>query len=159
VIFDVTLAFEILSVGLIVSAVLALFLDEVIYAVAALAGTFVFTALIYILSGAIVAAIFQFAVGIGTLAILFLSGEMLGDKPARKTSSKRTGALFGAGVALSLPSIFLSISTPSAASSGTDFGQSLWDLRGLDVVLQVVVIFTVALGIAIILYEKKKGAI
>ncbi len=90
--------FEILAVGLIISAILALFLDEVVYSVAALAGTFFFVAFIYVLNGALYAAIFQFAVGIGTLAILFLSGEMLGDKPAKKTSAKRTGALVGIGV-------------------------------------------------------------
>ncbi len=50
--------FEILAVGLIISAVLALFLDEVVYSVAALAGTFFFVALIYVLNGALYAAIF-----------------------------------------------------------------------------------------------------
>ena len=68
---------EILSVGLIISACLALFLDEAVYSVAALAGTFLFTSLIYALDGGVFAAIFQFAVGVGTLSILFLSGEML----------------------------------------------------------------------------------
>ena len=101
---------EILAVGLIVSAVLALFLDEVLYSVAALAVTFSFTAIIYVLSGAIFAGIFQFAVSIGTLAILFLSGEMLGEKSTRKASPARTGGLVGAGVLLSLPAIFLSVS-------------------------------------------------
>ena len=71
---------EVLSIGLLVSACLALFLDEVIYSVAALSGTFLFTALLYAVNGAVYAAIFQFAVGVGTLAILFLSGEMLSDK-------------------------------------------------------------------------------
>jgi len=149
--------FEILAVGLIVSAVLALFLDEVIYSVAALAGTFLFTAIIYVLNGAIFAAIFQFAVGVGTLAVLFLSGEMLADKPTKKTSSKRTSALFGAGVVLSLPAIFLSVSGATGTESDVSFGYALWNLRGLDVILQALVIFTVALGIAIVLYEKKKG--
>ena len=91
---------EILSVGLLVSAVLALFLDEVVYSVAALAGTFLFTALIYGLSGSLFAAIFQFAVSIGTLAILFLSGEMLGDKPLKKASPTRIAALIGGGICL-----------------------------------------------------------
>ena len=149
--------FEILSIGLIISAILALFLDEVIYSVAALAGTFFFTALIYVLNGAVFAAIFQFAVGVGTLAILFLSGEMLGDKPTTKTSPKMVGALIGAGAALSLPAIFLSVSVPTGASSDASFGDALWNLRGLDVVLQALVILTVALGIAIVLYQKKKG--
>jgi NADH:ubiquinone oxidoreductase subunit 6 (subunit J) len=148
--------FEVLSVGLIVSAVLALFLDEVIYSVAALAGTFMFTALIYALSGSVYAAIFQFAVSVGTLAILFLSGEMLGDKPAKKTSPQRTGALLGAGVLLSLPAIFLSVTGATGVTSNASFGDALWNLRGIDVVLQALVIFTVALGIAIVLFEKRR---
>jgi NADH:ubiquinone oxidoreductase subunit 6 (subunit J) len=148
--------FEILAVGLIISAVLALFLDDVIYSVAALAGTFFFTALIYIQNGAYFAAIFQFAVGVGTLAILFLSGEMLGDKPTKKTSPKRIGALLGAGAVLSLPAIFLSVSGSIGTNSNLDFGDALWNVRGLDVVLQAFVILTVAMGIVIVLYEKKK---
>jgi NADH:ubiquinone oxidoreductase subunit 6 (subunit J) len=148
--------FEILAVGLIISAVLALFLDDVIYSVAALAGTFFFTALLYIQNGAYFAAIFQFAVGVGTLAILFLSGEMLGDKPTKKTSPKRIGALLGAGAVLSLPAIFLSVSGSIGTNSNVDFGDALWNVRGLDVVLQAFVILTVAMGIVIVLYEKKK---
>jgi NADH:ubiquinone oxidoreductase subunit 6 (subunit J) len=147
---------EILAVGLIISAVLALFLDEVIYAVAALSATFFFVALIYMEKGAIFAAVFQIAVGVGTLAILFLSGEMLGDKPKKNASPKRTGALIGVGAVLSLPAIFLSLSDSTGTTSNLDFGDALWNVRGLDVVLQAIVILTVALGIAIVLYEKKK---
>ncbi len=147
---------EILAVGLIVSAILALFLDEVVYSVAALSGTFLFTAIIYVLNGAVFAGIFQFAVGIGTLAILFLSGEMLGDKPIKKASSTKTLGLIGGGIALSLPAIFLSVSGTTGATSTVEFSDALWNLRGLDVVLQAVVLLTVALGIAIVLFEKKK---
>ncbi len=150
--------FEILSVGLIVSAVLALFLDEVIYAVAALSGTFLFTAIIYALNGSVFAAVFQFAVSVGTLSILFLSGEMLGDKPTKKTSSNRVLALIGGGVVLSLPAIFLSISGGSGANSDVSFGDALWETRGMDVIFQALVILTVAIGIAIVLYQKKKVA-
>jgi len=149
---------EILSVGLIVSAVLALFLDEVVYAVAALSGTFLFTAIIYALNGSVFAAIFQFAVSVGTLSILFLSGEMLGDKPTKKTSSNRVLALIAGGVALSLPAIFLSISGVSGATSDISFGDALWGTRGMDVIFQALVILTVAMGIAIVLYQKKKVA-
>ncbi len=148
---------EILSIGLIVSACLALFLDEVIYSVAALAGTFFFTALLYVLNGAVYAAIFQFAVGVGTLAILFLSGEMLSDKPKKKTSPRKIGTLIGAGIVLSVPAIVLSVSSSTTVTfSEASFGDALWNVRGLDVVLQALVILTVALGIAIVLYEKKK---
>ena len=148
--------FEILAVGLLISVMLALFLDEVVYSVAALAGTFLFTALIYYLDGAIYGAIFQFAVGIGTLAVLFLSGEMLGDKPVKKTSPTRFGVLVGVGVLLSLPAIFISISGPAGAPSNLTLGDALWNVRGLDVVLQAIVVFTIALGIGIVLYQKNR---
>jgi NADH:ubiquinone oxidoreductase subunit 6 (subunit J) len=148
---------EILSIGLIVSACLALFLDEVVYSVAALSGTFLFTALLYYVNGAIYAAIFQFVVGVGTLAILFLSGEMLSDKSRKKTSPKKLSALIGVGLVLSLPAIFLSISSSKGVYSNASFGGALWHLSGVDVILQALVILTVALGIAIILYEQKKG--
>ena len=148
---------EALSIGLIVSACLALFLDEAVYSIAALAGTFLFTALIYVLSGAVFVAIFQFAVGVGTLAILFLSGEMLSDKPTKKTSPKSTVALIGAGVVLSLPAIFLSVSGSTGVGSDVSFGDALWNLRGVDVILQGLVILMVSLGIAIVLYEKRNG--
>src|SRR5208283_2922437 len=148
---------EILSIGLIISACLALFLDEVVYSVAALAGTFLFTALLYYVNGAFYAAIFQFVVGVGTLAILFLSGEMLSDKSTNKTSPLKLSALVGAGVVLSLPAIFLSISSSTGTYSSASFGEALWKLSGVDVILQALVILTVALGIAIILYEKRNG--
>jgi NADH:ubiquinone oxidoreductase subunit 6 (subunit J) len=152
-----TLALELLSIGLIISACLALFLDDVVYSVAALAGTFLFTALLYYVNGAIYASIFQFVVGVGTLAILFLSGEMLSDKSTKKTSPLKLSALVGAGLVLSLPAIFLSISSSTGRYSSASFGNALWNLSGVDVILQALVILTVALGIAIILYEKKKG--
>jgi NADH:ubiquinone oxidoreductase subunit 6 (subunit J) len=152
------LIFEVLSVGLIVSACLALFLDEVQYAVAALSGTFLFTALIYALNGSIYGAVFQFAVGVGTLAILFLSGEMLSEKPKKNTSAGKLAAIIGGGIVLSLPAVFLSVSGTPAMTSEASFGVSLWDLRGLDIVLQAVVVLTIALGIFIVLHEKKRGA-
>jgi len=148
--------FEILAIGLIVSAVLALFLEEVVYSVAALAGTFLFTSIIYVINGAYFAAIFTFAVGVGTLAVLFLSGEMLGEKPTKKASPTRTGGLIGAGVLLSLPAIFLSVSNQTTVCAEVPFGDALWNLRGVDVLLQALVILTVALGIAIVLFERRK---
>jgi NADH:ubiquinone oxidoreductase subunit 6 (subunit J) len=148
---------EVLSAGLIISACLAIFLDEAVYSVAALAGAFFFTALLYALSGAPFVAIFQFAVGVGTLAILFLSGEMLSEKPTKKTSRKSTLTVLVAGAVLSLPAIFLSVTGPTGISTEVSFGEALWNLRALDVVLQGLVIMTVALGIAIVLYERKKG--
>jgi NADH:ubiquinone oxidoreductase subunit 6 (subunit J) len=152
--------FEILSIGLIVSACLALFLDEVHYAVGALAGTFLFISLIYALNGAIYGAVFQFAVGIGTLTILFLSGEMLSEKTKKKTSPKKLVALLSGAVILSLPAIFLTVSGTPTEASAVSLGEALWKLRGIDVILQALVVLTIALGIFIVLHDhkKKRGA-
>jgi NADH:ubiquinone oxidoreductase subunit 6 (subunit J) len=148
---------EVLSAGLVISACLAIFLDEAVYSVAALSGTFIFTSLLYALSDALFAAVFQFAVGVGTLAVLFLSGEMLSEKPAKKTSRKILLLVIVGGAFLSLPAIFLSVSGPNSVVSGISFGDALWNLRAVDVVLQGLVIMTIALGIAIVLYEKSNG--
>jgi NADH:ubiquinone oxidoreductase subunit 6 (subunit J) len=148
---------EILSAGLIISVCLAIFLDEAVYSVSALVGAFFFISLLYVLSGAIFVAIFQFAVGVGTLAVLFLSGEMLSEKPDKKTSLGKSLMVVAVGALLSFPAIFLSLSSPATVGSDIQFGEALWNLRAVDVVLQGLVIMTVALGTAIILYEKKKG--
>jgi NADH:ubiquinone oxidoreductase subunit 6 (subunit J) len=148
---------EILSAGLIISVCLAIFLDEAVYSVSALAGAFFFTSFLYVLSDAIFVAIFQFAVGVGTLAILFLSGEMLSEKPNKKTSLGKSLMVVTVGMLLSFPALFLSLSSPVTIGSDIQFGEALWNLRAVDVVLQGLVMMTVALGTAIILYEKKKG--
>ncbi|XES78525.1 MAG: NADH-quinone oxidoreductase subunit J [Candidatus Bathyarchaeia archaeon] len=147
---------ELVSAGLIISACLAIFLDEAIYSVAALAGTFILTALLYALNGAVFVAIFQFAVGIGTLSILFLSGEMLSEKPAEKTKLSTSLGVVVLGAVLSLPMIFFSISSPSTITSDISFGDALWNYNAFDVVLQGLVILTVATGIAIVLYQNNK---
>ncbi len=146
---------EVLSAGLVITACLAIFLDEAVYSVVALAGTFLFTSLLYAESGAVYVAVFQFAVGAGTLAILFLSGEMLSEKPLKKTQTRNLLTVVVAGALLSLPPIFVTISTPFSGTSGASFGEALWNLRAADVILQGLVIMTVALGIAIVLYEKR----
>jgi NADH:ubiquinone oxidoreductase subunit 6 (subunit J) len=148
---------EVFSAGIVISACLAIFIDEAVYSVAALAATFALTALLYALNGAIFVAIFQFAVAVGTLAILFLSGEMLSEKHVKRTVLKNVIPVVVAGVLLSLPPIFLSISSTNNVPFTVSFGEALWNLRAVDVVLQGLVIMTVALGIIIVLYEKRNG--
>jgi len=147
---------ELVSVGLVVSACLAIFLDEAVYSVAALAATLFLTSVLFALSGAIYAAIFQFAVGIGTLSILFLSGEMLSEKPLTKTKPVMVIGVSVLGVVLSLPAVFFLVSSPSPVSSTATLGDALWNYGAVDVILQGLVILTVAIGIAIILFERKK---
>jgi NADH:ubiquinone oxidoreductase subunit 6 (subunit J) len=147
---------EIVSAGIVISACLAIFFDEAVYSVAALAGTFMLTALLYAISGASYVAIFQFAVAVGTVAILFLSGEMLSEKSLTKTKPLSTIAIVILGAILTLPAIFITISSPSTVSSSITFGEALWNLDAVNVVLQGLVILTLALGIPIVLYQRKK---
>jgi NADH:ubiquinone oxidoreductase subunit 6 (subunit J) len=153
----ISVLLEVVGAGLLISACLAIFLDEAVYSVAALASTLMLTSLLYALNNAIYVALFQFAVGVGTLAILFLSGEMLSEKPDRKTPRRTTVLVVVMGVILWLPALFLSIPAPGAVGTTIPFGEALWDLRATDVLLQGLVILSVALGIAIVLYEKKKN--
>jgi NADH:ubiquinone oxidoreductase subunit 6 (subunit J) len=149
---------ELLAVGLVVSACLAIYLDEAVYSVGALAGMFFFMAIMYALNGAIFVAVFQFAVSIGTLSVLFLSAEMLSEKPAKKEPAKNIFLVISAGLLLSVPAIFLSVTTsPANVSLDVSFAQALWNLRAIDVVLQGLVMMTVAIGAAIILYERKES--
>lgn len=148
---------ELVSAGLVITACLAIFLDEAVYSVGALAGTFILTAILFALSGAPYVAIFQFAVGIGTLSILFLSGEMLSDKPAAKTKPLNAVAVIVLGALLFLPSILFSISSPNNVAMDLSFSDALWNVSSVNVVLQGLVILTVAMGISIVLYRKKKS--
>lgn len=147
---------EALTVGLVVSACLAVFIDEAVYSVAALAGTFLFTSALYASSGAIFVAVFQFAVGVGTLAILFLSGEMLGGKIENKPKPRNVIVVLVSGVLLSLPAAFLSFFGATSSVPSPSFGETLWNLRAVDVVLQGLVVLIVALGIGVVLFERNR---
>jgi len=147
---------EALTVGLVVSACFAVFIDEAVYSVAALAGTFLFTSALYASSGAIFVAVFQFAVGVGTLAILFLSGEMLGGKIENKPKPRSMIVVLVSGVLLSLPAAFLSVFEATSSVPSSSFGETLWNLRAVDVVLQGLVVLIVALGIGVVLFERNR---
>ncbi len=149
---------ELVSAGLVITACLAIFLDEAVYSIAALAGTFILTAILFALNDAPYVAIFQFAVGVGTLSILFLSGEMLSDKPVGKTKPVTAVAVMVLGAVLFLPALLLSISSTNSVSTDIPFGDAIWNLSSVDVVLQGLVILTVALGITIVLYQRKKNS-
>jgi NADH:ubiquinone oxidoreductase subunit 6 (subunit J) len=147
---------ELLAVGLVVSALFAVHLDDAIYSIASLAFTVFLVAALYSLNGAPFAAVFQLALGAGTLTVLFLSGELLSKKAQARASLKYTLLVCATALLLSVPPILLSVGTVSTElSSDTSFPESLWNLRAVDVVLQGLVILIVALGTAIVLYERR----
>jgi len=143
---------------LVVSAFLAIYLNDAVYSVASLASTLVLVAILYSLNDAVFAAVFQLGISVGALAVLFLSGETLSEKMDRKKPLRSAFLAIAVALVLSIPSIFFSVGTPSTTvSSEVSFPEALWNLRVLDIVLQGLVIMTVALGIAIVLHAKKDG--
>jgi NADH:ubiquinone oxidoreductase subunit 6 (subunit J) len=149
---------ELLAIGLVLSAFLAMYLDEVIYAVTSLGCTYILMAIIYALDGAIYVAVFQLTIGAGTIVILLLSGEMLSEKPNERKPLKNIIFALTVAIFLSFPSVFLSFSYATAAeASNFDFVHALWNLRVVDIILQGLVILSVALGVAIILHRQNEG--
>ncbi len=149
---------ELIAMGLIISACMSIYLDEAVYSTASLACVFFLTAILYALNNAIFASLFQLAIGTGTLVVLFLAGEMLSEKSHGSESLNKVLIPVFAGLLISLPVIFLSV--PSAFESkisNVPFAYALWNLRAIDVVLQALVMVSVAIGIMIILYEKGEG--
>ena len=147
---------ETLTIGLVIAACLAIFMDEAVYSVVSLAATFFLTSALYAMNGAVFVAVFQFAIGVGTLAVLFLSGEMLGGRMEKRPSRRNVLTVIVSGAVLALPAVFLSLFGTSSSVPPISFGETLWNLRAADVVLQGLVVFAVALGIGIVLYEKKR---
>lgn len=150
---------ELIAAVLVISACLAIYLDEAMYSVVSLACVFAMIIILYALSGATYAAIFQLAMGTGTLVALFLAGEMFSEAAQKKKQLKKTIGVIALALLISLPSIFLSIEvTPIVSVSSVSFAKALWTLRSADVILQGLVIIAVAIGITVILYEKRGRA-
>lgn len=146
---------EIAAVILVVSAFLAVYLDDAVYSVISLTATIMSVALLYLLSDAGMAAIFQFAVGVGALAILFLSGEMLSEGEARQRP-KNILSMTVIALLLSTIPIFFSVGNiPAELTVQLQISDTLWNLRGIDVILQGLVMLTVALGVSIVLHNRK----
>jgi NADH:ubiquinone oxidoreductase subunit 6 (subunit J) len=139
-----------------VSAFLAVILDDAVYSVTSLAVTLVLVAILYSLDGASFAAIFQLGISVGTLAVLFLSGETLSERTDQKKPLRKALLATIVAILLSVPSLLVSVGIPSSnISSDVSFPEALWSLRAIDIILQGLVIMTVSLGIAIILRTKK----
>lgn len=149
---------NILIIGLITSAFMAVYLNEVTYSIGALGCTLIILAIIYMSQPyyAIYAAIFQLAIGASALGVLFLSGEMIGKKTEGAQSRKRVVAAALLGILISLPSLFFTVSISPVTSLTGSFMEDIWNFQSIDVVLQGLVILVIAMGIAIILYERRK---
>lgn len=146
-----------LAVMLVVSAFLALHLENVTYAVVSFGVMFTVLSVLYFSLNAPFAAVFQLVVAVGTIAVFFLAGEMLTPKRRipQRLWSKIVGVIIAVG--LSVPSILLDFETNALMNlHDLSFASALWEFRALDVIAQGVVILILALGVVMILKERKK---
>jgi len=148
---------ELLAIGLVVSAFLAVVLDDAVYSVASLAVTVTLVAILYSLNDAGFAAVFQLGISVGTLAVLFLSCETLSEKTNERKPLRKALLAMAVAILLSVPCFLVSVGIPSTSiSSDVSFSEALWNLRAIDIILQGLVIMTVGLGIVIVLQTKKE---
>lgn len=154
----ITLVSDIVAVVLVVSALYAVEHKRPIYSVGFLAAFFLALSFLYVALGAVFAAVFQLAIGIGTIAVLFLMGQMFERKASRRTSLRKEVRALGVFLVVALPSVIgLGEVKVAVSSSNPTFPVALWDLRALDIVAQAVVLLVTAIGVAVVLSERRRG--
>jgi multisubunit Na+/H+ antiporter MnhB subunit len=114
-------------------------------------------ALLYFNLGAPFAAIFQLALGSGTAAIFLLAGDSLTKKNDAKTSTKTKLVALIASAFICIPVLVGSVATQSFVQSvDLSLSSAIWDLRAIDVLAQGLVVLTAAIGVVILLNEKRR---
>lgn len=145
----------ILAIGMIVSAVLAIYLKETIASVLSLSTLMLLLSLLYFNLNAPLAAIFQLALGAGTAAIFLLAGDTLTTKRDETTSTKTMFLAVIASAVLCVPMLVGTIETGSVIESmEISLSQTIWDLRAIDVLAQGIVVLTAAIGVILLLREE-----
>ena len=147
----------VLAIGLISSAVFAIYLKETVGSVLSFGMMMILLSLLYFNFDAPFAAIFQLALGTGTAAIFLLAGDALTKNNVEKTSTKVIVIGLVASVFLVVPVIFGTMFSESLAQSvELPFSSALWDLRSIDVLAQGLVILTAALGVIFLLKGERR---
>jgi NADH:ubiquinone oxidoreductase subunit 6 (subunit J) len=143
-----------------VFAVLAVRAKGLIPSALWLAGVSALCAVVFYLYGARQVAVIELSVGAGLVTVLFvLAINIAGDDPLAPRGVLPRGLAIGLGglFVLVLGGLLLAGRLPEAvpAQTGAGFAQTLWQARGLDVLVQVVLIFSGVLGFLGLLAEVK----
>ena len=148
----------VLAIGMVFSAVFAIYLKETVYSVLSLSTMMILLSLLYFNLNAPFAAIFQLALGTGTAAIFLLAGDTLTKRSDPKTSTKTLLVALVVSVVLCVPVVVgvvaIQVFTGSVELS---LSSALWDLRMIDVLAQGLVVLTAALGVVILLKEERRS--
>jgi multisubunit Na+/H+ antiporter MnhB subunit len=147
----------ILAIGMVTSAVFAIFLKETVSSVLSLSTMMILLAFLYFNLDAPFAAIFQLALGTGTAAIFLLAGDTLTKNNNEKTSTKTFLVALVASAFLCVPIIVINV-TPQIffQSAEMELSDVLWDLRAMDILAQGLVVLTAAIGVVLFLNERRR---
>jgi multisubunit Na+/H+ antiporter MnhB subunit len=146
-----------LAIGMVFSAVFAIYTKETVASVLSLSTMMILLSLLYFNLNAPFAAIFQLALGTGTSAIFLLAGDMLTKKSYEKTSVRTVFLGLVASALLSVPMVVGTVVPESFAPSvELSLSNTLWGLRAIDVLAQGLVVLTAALGVVILLKEERR---
>jgi multisubunit Na+/H+ antiporter MnhB subunit len=146
-----------LVVGLIFSALFAIFLKETLASVLSLTTMLTLLSLLYFSLNAPFAAIFQLTLGIGTSAIFLLAGDVLTKKSDAKTSPKQLLLGVVASILISVPVLLgTEVTETFTRTVSVSLSSALWELRSIDIIAQGLVILTVAIGVIFLLREERR---
>jgi len=135
----------IIAIGMIVSAVLAIYLKETIASVLSLSTLMLLLALLYFNLNAPLAAIF------------LLAGDTLTTKRDETTPMKTKFLAIVASAVLCIPMLVGTVETGSVIESmEISLSQTIWDLRAIDVLAQGLVVLTAAIGVILLLREDRR---
>ena len=147
----------VLAIGMVTSAVFAIYLKETVSSVLSLSTMMILLSLLYFSLNAPFAAIFQLSLGTGTAAIFLLAGDSLTKKSDTKTTTKTIFMGLIVSAILSVPVVVGTVATQTFTSSlDLSLSSALWDLRAIDVLAQGLVVLMAALGVAILLKEERR---
>lgn len=146
-------------VGAIGCAIQAIRVKRLLSSALWLAGASAFVALLMYLLGASEVAVVELSVGAGLVTVLFVFAiNIAGEEPMevhslipRPVAWGLTGLSLVLLAWLGLPRLEISLPGPLVAG----FASVLWEQRGLDVLLQVVLIFAGVLGVLGLLADSK----
>lgn len=147
--------------GAAVSAIQAIRAQRLISSALWLAGVSALIALMLYLLGATAVAVIELSVGAGLVTVLFvfaisMAGEDLRNLPA--VVPRPLGWVLTVGATALLAWMLLPVNPPAPAVAEADFTQMLWEARGLDMLLQVVLIFAGVMGMLGLLVTERAPA-
>lgn len=126
-----------------------------------LAGVSAIVALSFFLLGAREVAVIELSVGAGLVTVLFVfSIGIAGDEPVetRSVIPRLVGIILACSAATLASILIFPVASALPATAEWSFADVLWGTRGLDVILQLVLIFSGVVGVLSLLTEGEAPA-